>query len=537
MRRTSVARRIELLPEGKPLAAPKLIVELEPAYEVFRGNLRDLFWPEKQPRLRVTSWPGKFWPDVFVQRPLPWRGFAQSVAVHILVIAVLLAVSQLGPQLPRAVQPAPFSSKDVVYYAASEYLPPLNTRAASKHVAQKGDPAHAPQPIISVPPEADNRTQTIVVPPKVRIDHEVPLPNLVAWSEAAPAVPLSATVRSTTDFKLPSLPAQVVAPSPEISRSGIDRTPMMLGSVVAPPPDVAPAFTRKLGDLNIGHSEAVAPAPQLAMTEQRMRSRGQPLENGAVVPPPPSTQGTTASSGRLIALGIHPAAPEGPVNPPLGNRRGTFAATPEGSAGAAGTPESKNGGSFSASTSGKSANGIPSGLQVGTARPANDSRLVADARQPHVGDVATRPPVQLSDNPTALEREVFKGKKSYSMTLNMPNLNSAGGSWVIHFAELKEGDEGNLAAPVAVQKVDPGYPMELMRHNIAGTVMLYAVIRSDGSVGDVRVLRGVDDRLDEYAKAALAHSRFSPATRNGTAVPLEAVVMIPFRPVRNKPAF
>jgi periplasmic protein TonB len=62
--------------------------------------------------------------------------------------------------------------------------------------------------------------------------------------------------------------------------------------------------------------------------------------------------------------------------------------------------------------------------------------------------------------------------------------------------------------------------------------MLSAVIRSDGSVGEVRILRGIDDRLDEYASAAMARWRFRPATRNGDPVALQAVVMIPFRPTR-----
>ena len=34
------------------------------------------------------------------------------------------------------------------------------------------------------------------------------------------------------------------------------------------------------------------------------------------------------------------------------------------------------------------------------------------------------------------ERAIFGNRKFYSVTLNMPNLNSAGGSWVIRFAEL-----------------------------------------------------------------------------------------------------
>ena len=100
----------------------------------------------------------------------------------------------------------------------------------------------------------------------------------------------------------------------------------------------------------------------------------------------------------------------------------------------------------------------------------------------------------------------------------------------MHFAEMKDGEpEGDLVAPVATQAVDPGYPIELMRQNVQGTVTLSAVIRSDGSVGEVRVLQGVDDRLDQYASAAMSRWHFRPATRNGEAVALQAVVMIPFR--------
>ena len=136
-----------------------------------------------------------------------------------------------------------------------------------------------------------------------------------------------------------------------------------------------------------------------------------------------------------------------------------------------------------------------------------------------------------------LERKVFGYRKIYAMTLNVPNLNSAGGSWVMHFVELKDAEkQGELVAPVATQEVDPGYPLELMRQNVQGIVMLSAVIHSDGRVGDVKVLRGIDDRLDQYASAALSRWHFLPATRNGDPVALQTVVMIPFRPMR-KPGF
>jgi protein TonB len=78
-------------------------------------------------------------------------------------------------------------------------------------------------------------------------------------------------------------------------------------------------------------------------------------------------------------------------------------------------------------------------------------------------------------------------------------------------------------------KADPAYPADLMRQGVQGTVTLYAVIHADGSVGDVRVLEGVDSRLDHNAQVALSECRFRPATRDGSGVEIEAVVEIPFR--------
>jgi periplasmic protein TonB len=280
-----------------------------------------------------------------------------------------------------------------------------------------------------------------------------------------------------------------------------------------------------------------------------------------VVPPPPSVQGSGSSNGgRLIALNLRPTAPGGPVDVPAGNRRGTFAATPEGKAGAAGTPDvsadnhhAVAGGHAEGDMtgSGRSANGVPPGLFVGTgpkresssavagnvqgvSKPrSSDSPLLASATPPRVSAVPPRSSELPANATSELERKVFGDRKSYSMLLNVPNLNSAGGSWVMHFAELKDAEkQGDLVAPVATQEVDPGYPLELMRQNIQGTVMLSAVIRSDGSVGDVQILRGVNDRLDQYASAALSRWRFHPAMRNGDPVALQTVVMIPFRPMR-----
>jgi hypothetical protein len=54
-------------------------------------------------------------------------------------------------------------------------------------------------------------------------------------------------------------------------------------------------------------------------------------------------------------------------------------------------------------------------------------------------------------------------------------------------------------------------------------------------VRDIRILDGADDRLDGYAREALARCRFEPALKDGVPVALEAVVAIPFRPRKLAP--
>lgn len=139
-----------------------------------------------------------------------------------------------------------------------------------------------------------------------------------------------------------------------------------------------------------------------------------------------------------------------------------------------------------------------------------------------------------------VERTVFSGRRFYSVMINTPNLNSTGGSWVIRFAELNHESSpqdanapaATLSEPMATRTVDPAYPMQLMRQNVSGTVIVYAVIHADGSVGDVRVLSGVDNRLDRFASEAVAQWKFEPAMKNGSPVDVEATFKIPFRPSR-----
>jgi TonB family protein len=60
-------------------------------------------------------------------------------------------------------------------------------------------------------------------------------------------------------------------------------------------------------------------------------------------------------------------------------------------------------------------------------------------------------------------------------------------------------------------------------------VRLGAVIRRDGHVDTIQVLRHLDQRLDATATEALGKWIFEPAVRNGVPLDVDAVFEIPFR--------
>src|SRR5262249_41063081 len=343
-------------------SAPNLLPRLEPGLQTFCRNFADLF--RRSITVESTEQSGTFWPDVFVRRPLPWSRFAASGVIHAGALAFILPATRLWPNVDRTYEPTSLKQADVIYFSPSEYLQPFDSGAEASS-STPGDPVFAPQPIVSVPANSDNREQTIVTPPEVKLDKEVPLPNMVEWQSALPTVPISATSSLAQSSKT-VIPPTVVEPAPELS-SGLSRSAIALQtqpvgpapnpqaagkltsssgfetSVIGPPAVITEKDVRRVVDVDIGKMEVISPAPKLTVSEQHTPSAAGNLAGGlgtAVAGPAPSTAGISgASTGeRLIALGIHPTSLKGPVVAPNGNRRGTFEAGPTGKVGASGEP-------------------------------------------------------------------------------------------------------------------------------------------------------------------------------------------------------
>ena len=91
---------------------------------------------------------------------------------------------------------------------------------------------------------------------------------------------------------------------------------------------------------------------------------------------------------------------------------------------------------------------------------------------------------------------------------------------------------GGVSTPVLIpeSKVSPDYPEIARAARIEGNVVLQAVIRKDGSVGEINVLRCTRAYMgfETAAVQAVAQWRYQPATQNGKPVDCYFTVLVNF---------
>lgn len=81
-----------------------------------------------------------------------------------------------------------------------------------------------------------------------------------------------------------------------------------------------------------------------------------------------------------------------------------------------------------------------------------------------------------------------------------------------------------IEPPRLLREVKAAYTDEARRANISGDVEMEITIRRDGTVSDVRVLRGLGGGLNDRAVAAVRQWRFAPARLKG--VPVDVIVEV-----------
>jgi TonB family protein len=291
-------------------------------------------------------------------------------------------------------------------------------------------------------------------------------------------------------------------------------------------------------------------------------ARGGPASQGGSQGGPLEGPGGDGPNALIVGLDPDPNAVEAI---PVGSRRGRFSASPDGGPG---------GGDLMIASAGNASLRAPNlsieGGEIAGARavmqrkpqekrgspgngilssPLRDNGVAALSlfeRRKNIREIG-RPPVidpdidVRSKNPEIL----FLNREVFVMAVNTPNVTSYSGSWVVRFAERRLGmrrrdgtiesdvaddpSRGRLSAPGPKLKVDPKYVRTAADEGVEGTVTLYALIRMDGSVSNIELVKSVDERLDASAMEALAQWQFHPATRLGVPVEVDVLIDIPFR--------
>jgi TonB family protein len=152
-------------------------------------------------------------------------------------------------------------------------------------------------------------------------------------------------------------------------------------------------------------------------------------------------------------------------------------------------------------------------------------RPMAPPLPPNPSPDSPLPATRVASAPDA----TLEGRVVYTLAIQMPNVTSYSGSWLVWYAERRQAAGGAMRAPSPVRKVDPKYIAAAAAEGVQGVVRLGAIIRTNGTVEQVKLLRHLDDRLDRSAMESLAKWQFEPATRDGAPVEVDAVFEIPFR--------
>ena len=527
----------------RALRTPRLAIEKTRKLKEFVSSLRILL-REPVPPLQSEALP--YFRDCWIEPRFPRAAFVAAIAIQALLIAHPPPIWNTRPRnmISASVQ----QGQELTWYGPAEDFPLLlpeapkpraNPRSQTPEIPPLGEAEgfHPRQTILSEPLHPTHPRQTLIEPNAPQEPPKIlpALPNIVQLASSQPARP-----------KLQLTSAELAVLRPKTASS-------LSASTVAAPEISSPE--KQAGVIDIAPTSQALPKPQLPVDP--MSAPRTAVQRAQVNAPAPEVSVNADRTETLIALSATPAPLAPPPVIPAGNLSARVAISPEGSQ-LGGAPSSNVATSAAPGSGGLGPEGIfitgrkasnsntASGLGIGpTSRTAGTDALTSRPMS-HVGvapEGSTSASSEAAVGAVAADKlglspeKVLGAKRVYTLHVNMPNLTSASGSWILNFAELNEESPAGyrkpetreLAGLVPLRKVDPKYPPELRASHVEGEVVLYAIIRKDGSVDSIQLVHSVDPLLDANAMEALAQWKFQPAERQGEPIDLEAVVRIPFR--------
>ena len=483
-------------------------------------------------------------------RPKP-APFAVSLLSHGIILGwVASGPAHEEPKSLYAQAIAPHASK-LIWYNFRQKLPDVSP--AAPHTPAKpprADVKIASQEIVAAPPKAPRARQFVWQPaPKLELHTDLRSPNVLAIHVVRPEPPPKPKLFVPPPKTAPpTAQAPTLAAPPEIQSArnvnGASRLALIQPAKAPPRTFVAPQSVRPLNKPAAlpEAPPAVAAAAVSAMAAPVALSGNaprpvprtfvQPVQGAKTGPhasPLPEPPALRESAVSMAIVGLNPTATV-PAPAPEGARAAQLSAAPQ--------IRNTDGQVHPVDSALLSVpdllvhSGVPDTKPTLTARasPTSVENLRAALRSTLPATTIAGPhptAVRVSSPPDPL----WNGRDAYAVAIQMPNITSYTGSWMIWFAERGEpsGTAAVLTPPVPLRKVDPKYYPAEMADRVEGKVLLAAVLRKDGSLDSILVLRHVDERLDQSAQDALDKWQFQPALRNGEPVDVDLLIEIPFR--------
>ena len=97
--------------------------------------------------------------------------------------------------------------------------------------------------------------------------------------------------------------------------------------------------------------------------------------------------------------------------------------------------------------------------------------------------------------------------------------------------EIVQLPADGVTMPAIVTEVKPDYTPEAKKAGIQGLVEMSVVVKDDGTVGEVKVTKSLDQKygLDDQAVMAMKKWLFRPGTKEGKPVAVRVSVEMTFR--------
>jgi len=460
--------------------------------------------------------------------------------------------------LPNAIAAAPppkpklFIPPELMPEEAKTPSLPDSPRALAKS-DPAADPLHArapaPQPLPFRPPEekpavaADKPRLPDAPKVSAAAPGETPSPITAAAPKPKPLAfhepPPLPRPRNAAALTLPESP-RVATPGPAASSSPLGNTAprpqpraFQAPSAAAAKPPTQPALPdAPAGGVAASPASAGMPRIPRQFSSPSRRDAPQPARASLTDAAPAVTDPGASSKQSFVIAGLDPAkSAEIPDRPPSHDAAFSAATEVRPGTGTAATNENSAVVVPSLTAGGGVHDSLPTRAPAAT--PSARARLLAELRTPldsHLGPVPGDPApkaARVSSSPDPR----MSGRVVYTMAIQMPNVTSYSGSWMVWFAEHVP-EPGSPAAdvrpPVPLHVVHPAYIRSAADAGIEGVIRLAGVIGKDGHMRDVELLSGIDSRLDNSAQEALAKWLFEPAQRNGTPIDVDAVFEVPF---------